>query len=191
MSFTLSKNNKDYKVCNSNILYLNHQMATRVVFVVKSSGGINIKIEENWRKMEEKLRKNWFSLDHWRGQSPCPLQITPWWQHKIVTWFFFKWFETFVWNVFLCFLWKIDYIKISVSIIPQIELFEVRNSKNFLGRGSPSPLPRPLPPLFLGLRPRFGLRPIRTPPTFEAWLRLWLFESSHPYPWLILEENGL
>ena len=30
---------------------------------------------------------------------------------------------------------------------------------NFLGRGSPSPLPRPLPPFFLGLRPRFGLRP--------------------------------
>ena len=25
--------------------------------------------------------------------------------------------------------------------------------------GSPSPLPRPLPPLFLGLRPRFRLRP--------------------------------
>ena len=38
-------------------------------------------------------------------------------------------------------------------------IFKVRNSKNFLGRGSPSPLPRPLPPLFLGLRPRFGLHP--------------------------------
>ena len=31
--------------------------------------------------------------------------------------------------------------------------------KNFLGRGSPSPLPRTLPPLFLGLRSRFRLRP--------------------------------
>ena len=28
-----------------------------------------------------------------------------------------------------------------------------------MGRGSPSPLPRPLPPLFLGLHPRFRLRP--------------------------------
>ena len=78
-------------------------------------------------------------------------------------------------------------INISVSSIHQIEQFEVRNSKNFLGRGSPSPLPRPLPPLLLGLRSRFGLRPqisggsrprfgfhpIRTPPTFEAWLRPW------------------
>ena len=41
----------------------------------------------------------------------------------------------------------------------QNEWFQVWFFKNFLGRGSPSPLPRPLPPLFLGLRPRFGLRP--------------------------------
>ena len=41
----------------------------------------------------------------------------------------------------------------------QIEWFQVWFFKNFLGRGSPSPLPRPLPPFFLGLRPRFGLRP--------------------------------
>ena len=41
----------------------------------------------------------------------------------------------------------------------QNEWFQVWYFKNFLGRGSPSPLPRPLPPLFLGLRPRFGLRP--------------------------------
>ena len=39
------------------------------------------------------------------------------------------------------------------------EWFQVWFFKNFLGRGSPSPLPRPLPPFFLGLRPRFGLRP--------------------------------
>ena len=54
---------------------------------------------------------------------------------------------------------KVDYFKIYLSTIHQIERFEVRNSKTFLGRGSPSPLPRPL---LLGLRPRFGLRPIRT-----------------------------
>ena len=41
----------------------------------------------------------------------------------------------------------------------QNERFQDRIFKNFLGRGSPSPLPRPLPPFFLGLRPRFGLRP--------------------------------
>ena len=41
----------------------------------------------------------------------------------------------------------------------QNEWFQVWFFKNFLGRGSPSPLPRPLPTLFLGLRPRFGLRP--------------------------------
>ena len=41
----------------------------------------------------------------------------------------------------------------------QNEWFQVWFFKKFLGRGSPSPLPRPLPPFFLGLRPRFGLRP--------------------------------
>ena len=45
------------------------------------------------------------------------------------------------------------------SNMQQNEWFQVRFFKNFLGRGSPSPLPRPLPPFFLGLRPRFGLRP--------------------------------
>ena len=40
--------------------------------------------------------------------------------------------------------------KIPVSSIHQIELFEVRNFKSFLGRGSPSPLPRPLPRSFSG-----------------------------------------
>ena len=45
------------------------------------------------------------------------------------------------------------------SNMHQNEWFQVRFFKNFLGRGSPSPLPRPLPPFFLGLRPRFGLRP--------------------------------
>ena len=50
-----------------------------------------------------------------------------------------------------------------IQVYTRLNDFEVRNSKNFLGRGSPSLLPRPLPPFFLGLRPRFGLRPIRTP----------------------------
>ena len=45
------------------------------------------------------------------------------------------------------------------SDMHQNEWFRVWFFKNFLGRGSPSPLPRPLPPFFLGLRPRFGLRP--------------------------------
>ena len=45
------------------------------------------------------------------------------------------------------------------SDMHQNEWFQVWFFKNFLGRGSPSPLPRPLPPFFLGLRPRFGLRP--------------------------------
>ena len=37
----------------------------RVVFIVKSSGGIYIKIEA-------KLKKNWLSLNHWGRQSPVP-----------------------------------------------------------------------------------------------------------------------
>ena len=42
----------------------------------------------------------------------------------------------------------------------QIERFVVQNSQKFLWwKFSPSPLPRPLPSLFLGLRSRFGLRP--------------------------------
>ena len=57
---------------------------------------------------------------------------------------------------------KVDYFKISLSSIHQVERFEVQNSKNFLGRGSPSPLRSPSL-LFIWLRPLFGLRPIRTP----------------------------
>ena len=44
-----------------------------------------------------------------------------------------------------------------VSNIHQHELFEVWFFKKFLGNGSPSPIPRSLPPFF-GLCPRFGLR---------------------------------
>ena len=76
--------------------------------------------------------------------------------------------------------------KIFVSAIHQIARLQVQIFKNCLGRGSPSPLPRPLPPLNLGLcpqfglrpqfsgasRPRFGLRPqFLPPPTSNSWLR--------------------
>ena len=47
----------------------------------------------------------------------------------------------FIWSFFH---WEVDYFKISVSTIHQIERFEVTNSKQFL-EGSASPLPRPLP----------------------------------------------
>ena len=53
----------------------------------------------------------------------------------------------FVWTVFSWFHWIVDYSKIFVSIIHQIERFEVRNSNHFLERGSPSPLSRPIPAL--------------------------------------------
>ena len=42
------------------------------------------------------------------------------------------------------FHWEVDYFKISVSTIHQIQRFEVKNSKHFL-EFSVSPLPRPLP----------------------------------------------
>ena len=49
--------------------------------------------------------------------------------------------------MFFCFLWKVDFFKISLSTIHQIERFEVRNSENFL-EGSPSPFPKPIPRSF-------------------------------------------
>ena len=45
---------------------------------------------------------------------------------------------------------QVDYSKIYLSTIHRIEQFEVQNSKKFLGRGSLSPLPRPLPRSFSG-----------------------------------------
>ena len=55
-------------------------------------------------------------------------------------------------NVFLCFLWNVDYFKIYFSTILQKNLkFEI--PKKFWGGAHP----RHLYPLFLGLRPRFGL----------------------------------
>ena len=49
---------------------------------------------------------------------------------------------------------KLWVVLISGTTMHQIAPFHVWIFKNFLGRGSPSPLPRPLPPLILGLRPR-------------------------------------
>ena len=49
--------------------------------------------------------------------------------------------------MFFCFLWKVDFFKISLPTIHQIERFEVQNSENFL-EGSPSPLPKPIPRSF-------------------------------------------
>ena len=78
---------------------------------------------------------------------------------------------------FLSFLWKVDYFKISLSTIHQIERFKVRNSKSIFWGGAhraPSPdhpllflkfrLRFELRPQFSdALRPRFRLRPIRFP----------------------------
>ena len=79
-------------------------------------------------------------------QTPPPLLPS----HQIIT-------NDFSWK------WQLNHFvspfQIIASNMHQNEWFQVWFFKNFLGRGSPSPLPRPLPPLFLGLRPRFGLRP--------------------------------
>ena len=97
------------------------------------------------------------NFSFWGTKSPRPLPsfillqqnlITP--SHQIIT-NYFSW------------MWAIKPFRLSCQIIAsnmhQNEWFQVWFFKNFLGRGSPSPLPRPLPPLFLGLRSRFGLRP--------------------------------
>ena len=49
----------------------------------------------------------------------------------------------FFWNVLIVFHWKIDYFKFSVSIIHQIERFEIRNSKMFWGGAHRAPSPDP------------------------------------------------
>ena len=68
---------------------------------------------------------------------------------------------------------------------PKLNDLKFEIPKIFWGGAHRASSPRPLPPLFLGLRPRFGLHPsnlrrfapsIRAspdsdPPTFEAWLR--------------------
>ena len=79
-------------------------------------------------------------------------------------------FQIFKYNIDFSWMWAIEhglepcmhvviYFKMITSNMHWNEWFQVRFFKTFLGRGSPSPLPRPLPPFFLGLRPRFGLRP--------------------------------
>ena len=66
--------------------------------------------------------------------------------------------------------------QIIIGYIQENDWFEVRNSKKLLGRGSPGPLHRPLPPFFLGFCSRFGLFARFRPPTFDAWL-------SHYHAW--------
>ena len=58
--------------------------------------------------------------------------------------------QLLTWEMHFCFLWKVDFFKISLSTTLQIERIEVRNSQNFPGRSSPSPLPRPLSHSFSG-----------------------------------------
>ena len=76
-----------------------------------------------------------------------------------------------VWNVFLCFQWKFDYFKISIStILHQIKRFKFEIPKKILGRGSPSPSPVPFPRSFSGFALDSGFARFR-PPTFDAWWR--------------------
>ena len=56
------------------------------------------------------------------------------------------------------------------STIHQIERFEVRHSKNFLGRGSVSPFPRPLPRSFSGFALDSGFAHFAPDPQ-QTWLR--------------------
>ena len=58
--------------------------------------------------------------------------------------------QLLTWEMYFCFLRKVDFFKISLSTTHQIERIKVRNSQNFLWRGSPSPLPRPLLHSFSG-----------------------------------------
>ena len=98
-------------------------------------------------------------------------------------------------EMFFCFLWKVDFFKISLSTIHQNEPFGVHNSKNFLlGRVSPNPLLRPTPNSFSGfaLDSRLAIKSralcaldsgdARFGPfiTVEAWLP----------PWVALLQNG-
>ena len=76
-------------------------------------------------------------------QTPLPLFPS----HQIITY-------DFSWKLQLTIL-----LVISNNCFKYAPKWMVSSFQKFSGRGSPSPLPRPLPPLFLGLRPRFGLRP--------------------------------
>ena len=107
-------------------------------------------------------------------------------------------FNSFVLNVSLRVLWKVDFLRFPILIYTRLNDLKFEIPKIVLGRGSPSPLPGTptlsrawarerveglkdrgkILPRF-GLRPqissascpRFELHPIRIFPTFEAWLR--------------------
>ena len=72
------------------------------------------------------------------------------------------------------------YFKCLPQLCTKINRFKFDFSKNFWGGAHLSPLPRPLPPFFLGLRPRFRLHPqlsgasrsIRASPSTFDW-RTW------------------
>ena len=61
------------------LMYTADLVSFRVVFVVKTSGGINIKIDEKLRKNRGKIEEKLSFLQPLGGQSPLsPLQIPPW-----------------------------------------------------------------------------------------------------------------
>ena len=115
--------------------------------------------------------------NHWRigGKDSQNLYWPPQFWKKLLAWGSLWLVPLFCFSVFFG---KSIFFKIFLSIIHQIERFEVRNSKHFLRRGLTKPPSQT--PLYLGLRPRFGLRPqisgaksgVSRPrfllPTFEA-----------------------
>ena len=64
-------------------------------------------------------------------------------------------FNSFVLNVSLGFLWKVDFSRFSILLYTRLNDLKFENPKLVLGRGSPSPLPG-TPHPFLGLSPRKG-----------------------------------
>ena len=72
-------------------------------------------------------------------------------------------FNSFIWNVFLCFLWEVDIFQISSQLV-----YTRSNDLKFEAHRAP---PQTLPRSFLGFT-RFG------PSTFEAWLHPWTLHDS-------------
>ena len=65
------------------------------------------------------------------------------------------WFNSFVLNVFLCFLWEVGFSRFPILIYTRLNDLKFEIPKIVLGRGSPSPLPG-TPHPFSGLSPRKG-----------------------------------